>query len=70
MNEEITVLGSIKASSDTVESEGRQMKPCWMLYIEEEKIKKIPLFIFTKGTVEAVIKESRSERHLPATFGT
>jgi hypothetical protein len=34
------------------------------------KNKKISLFIFTKGTVEAVIKESRSERHLPATFGT
>ncbi len=65
-----TVLGSIKASSDAVESEERQMKQCWMQYIEEEKIKKIPLFIFTKGSVEAVMKESRSERHLPETFGT
>ncbi len=25
-----TVLGSIPASSDTVESEGRQMKQCWI----------------------------------------
>ncbi len=65
-----TVLGWIPASSDAVESKGRQMKQCWMQYIEAEKIKKIPLFIFTKGTVEAVMKESRSERHLPATFGT
>ncbi len=30
-----TVLGSIPASSDAVESEGRQMKQCWMQYIEE-----------------------------------
>ncbi len=30
-----TVLGSIPASSDTVESEGRQMKQCWILYIEK-----------------------------------
>ncbi len=28
-----TVLGSIPASSDTVESEGRQMKQCWKQYI-------------------------------------
>ncbi len=28
-----TVLGSIPASSDTVESEGRQMKQCWKLSI-------------------------------------
>jgi hypothetical protein len=27
-----TVLGSIPASSDTVESEGRQMKPCEIQY--------------------------------------
>jgi len=36
-----TVLGSIPASSDTVESEGRKMKPCWISYIKE-KIPKIP----------------------------
>ncbi len=33
-----TVLGSIPASSGTVESEGRQMKQCWIKYIP-----KIPL---------------------------
>ncbi len=33
------VLGSIPASSDIVESEGRQIKQCWTKYI----IKKIPL---------------------------
>jgi hypothetical protein len=29
-----TVLGSIQASSDTVESEGRQMKQCGITYIK------------------------------------
>jgi len=28
-----TVLGSIPASSDTLESEGRQMKQCWIKYL-------------------------------------
>ncbi len=28
-----TVPGSSPASSDTVESEGRQMKQCWIQYI-------------------------------------
>ncbi len=28
--------GSIPASSDTVESEGRQMKQCWITYIKEK----------------------------------
>ncbi len=32
-----TVLGSILASSDTVESEGRQMKQCWLWYKEKKK---------------------------------
>ncbi len=31
-----TVLGSIPASSDTVESEGRQMKQCWRKYIQRK----------------------------------
>jgi hypothetical protein len=35
-----TVLGSIPASSGTVESEGRQIKQCWISYIK--KIKKSP----------------------------
>jgi hypothetical protein len=38
-----TVLGSIAASSDTVESEGRQMKQCWIQYKEEKNLKN-PLF--------------------------
>ncbi len=38
-----TVLGSIPASSDTVESEERQMKQCWNQYKEEQKYKKIAL---------------------------
>ncbi len=31
------VLGSIPASSDTMESEGRQMKQCWVSYIKIQK---------------------------------
>jgi len=39
-----TVLGSVPASSDTVESEGRQMEQCLLHYIEKKKKKhKIPL---------------------------
>ncbi len=30
-----TVLGSIPSSSDTVESEGRQMKQCWIRYFKK-----------------------------------
>ncbi len=41
-----TVLGSIPASSDTVESEGRQMKQCWISYIKKGKPKKSP-FIYS-----------------------
>jgi len=37
-----TVLGSIPASSDTVESEGRQMKQCRISYIKKKNTK-IPL---------------------------
>ncbi len=38
-----TVLGSIPASSDTVESEGPQMKQCWIQY--NKKCKKISPFL-------------------------
>jgi hypothetical protein len=31
-----TVLGSIPAASDTVESEGRQMKQCRVKYVKEK----------------------------------
>ncbi len=31
------ILGSIPASSDTVESEGRQMKQCWIKYRKNKK---------------------------------
>jgi hypothetical protein len=40
-----TALGSIPASTDTVESEGRQMKQCWIQYIEK-KSKKSPCYLF------------------------
>jgi hypothetical protein len=38
-----TVLGSIPASSDTEESEGRQMKQCWRTHCIKEKIQSITL---------------------------
>ncbi len=37
-----TVLGSIPASSDTVESEWRQMKQCWIKYIKIKNPQKSP----------------------------
>ncbi len=37
-----TVLGSIPASSDTVESEGWQMKQCWITYIKIKNPKNPP----------------------------
>ncbi len=36
-----TVLGSILASYDTVEYEGRQMKQCWITYIKRKNHKKL-----------------------------
>ncbi len=45
------VLGSIPASSDTVESEGRQKKQCWITYItrkpKNSPVKKIGSFSFS-----------------------
>ena len=38
-----TVLGSIPASSDTVKSEGRQMKQCWISEIKRKNPKKSPM---------------------------
>jgi hypothetical protein len=43
----VTVLGSILASSDTVESEGLQLKQCWIQYWK--KATKNPPF---KGVVK------------------
>jgi len=44
-----TVLGSIPASSDTVKSEGWQMKQCWIEYLQRRhKIQKIPLLKLTR----------------------
>ncbi len=37
-----TVLGSIPASSDTVESVGPQMKQCWISYIKRKNPEKSP----------------------------
>jgi hypothetical protein len=44
-----TVLGSIPTSSDTVESEGRQMKQCWIQYMERKKIQHFFEFISKKN---------------------
>ncbi len=38
-----TVMGSIPASPDTVESEGQQMKQCWVTYIKRKNKKNPPL---------------------------
>ncbi len=38
-----TFLGSMLASSDTVKSEGRQMKLCWIMYCKKQKSKKTSL---------------------------
>ncbi len=35
-------VGSIPASSDTLKSEGRQMKQCWISFKNDEKSKKSP----------------------------
>ncbi len=43
-----TVLGSIPASSDTVESEGRQMKQYFISYIKRKKKKNPPLTLQCK----------------------
>ncbi len=43
-----TVLGSIPAFSDTVESEGRQMKQCWIQDIEENKTKKSSCYVWIR----------------------
>ncbi len=59
-----TVLGSIPASSDTVKSEGRQMKQCWKQYIE--------IFFSLSPPVQKRNKKMRqegrgpqSDKHLP-----
>ncbi len=42
-----TVLGSIPASSDTMESEGRQMKQWWLEYIKKENSFKKYIFFLS-----------------------
>ncbi len=62
--EVVTVLGSIPASSDTVESAGRQMKQCWIKY---KKIQISPCFLYIfryiKHTYTSLIKYTYE--HLP-----
>ncbi len=41
-----TFLDSISASTDTVESEGQQMKQCWITYIKKKKSIKSPIEFF------------------------
>ncbi len=53
-----TVLGSISASSDTAESEGRQMQQC---YIKNEETKtKIPLYNYANPGLDLA---QHSKRH-------
>jgi hypothetical protein len=48
-----TVQGSIPASSDTVESEGRQMMQWWIKYIKNKKNQKNPLFFLTTSNLNS-----------------
>ncbi len=41
-----TTLGSIPASSDTVESERRRMKQCWISYIKKKNSKNAPFTLW------------------------
>ncbi len=50
------VLGSTWESSETVESEGRQMKQCWITYIKRKKSFKKPLWRLKKEFKWAVEK--------------
>ncbi len=42
-----TVLGSIPAFSDTVESEGRQMKQCWITYMKQTQKNSLYVHMYT-----------------------
>jgi hypothetical protein len=44
-----TVLGSVSASSDTVESEGRQMRHCWIKNMRKKNYK-MPLIEYLRAT--------------------
>ena len=59
-------LGSIPASSDTVESEGRQMKQCLITY-NNSPLKKICWFYFVLATACAVYA-SKVLPHAPHTL--
>ncbi len=50
-----TVLVSIPASSDTVESEGWQMKQCWIQYIEKKGIFYYPIIKNNDLSFEKII---------------
>ncbi len=54
-----TVLGSIPASVGTVESEGRQMKQCWILYEQKDK-KSPPKKILKKNSKNKILLQSRA----------
>jgi hypothetical protein len=66
-----TVLGSMPASVGTVESEGRQMKQCWILY--EQKKKKIPKIIIKKYWLCTLVHnqaQQPSKESIPPAFVT
>ncbi len=61
-----TVLGLIPASADTVESERRPMKQCWITYIKRKNPKNPPLKevqMKSKNTVK-LLKKLRSKKHI------
>ncbi len=52
-----TALGSIPASSDTVESKGRQMTQCWISYIKSKNPKKSPIKKYYYLLGDGVVRE-------------
>ncbi len=61
------VLSSIPASSDTVESEGRQLKQCWMPYIKKKKIQKSPpkkIYMFQQIELRFELKTAATARQI------
>ncbi len=71
-----TVLGSILASSDTVESEGRQMKQCWKSYINRKESQQSPLNYHWRSSFlrypapHLPTREVPPPHHLPTTQAT
>jgi hypothetical protein len=56
-----TDLGSISASSDTTESEGRQMKQCLIKYIKNPKIPLLSFYFYIVGILPGIFSSNRDD---------